>query len=172
MALTYRLLDGAGRELRSHRVSVPGQNLGFPPVQTRASLNRRIEPLIVAEGAKSLEIIFDSGTWNPELTGEWIIAEVTVNRSSQTFGPQESIWKNPLLEPLDPNARDNVPQLWDRYGDPSIARLEKRSADYLLALRDFSKTAAGAWASRQTGHSRRRANRAFSPGKRSPEPAR
>ncbi len=154
MALILRMLDGEGRELSSQRAPVPGQNLAWPPVQKRSNLNRRIVPIVVPEGAESLEITFDSGTWRPELTGEWVIAEVTVNRSSQSFGPEESFWPNPKLEPADPHARDNFPMQWERRGDVAIARLEKSppppvETSYLMTLRDFSKTSAGAWVSRQ-----------------------
>ena len=154
MALTLRLLDDEGRAVSSRRVPVPGQNLGWPAVQTRASLNRRIEPFFVPEGARSLELTFDSGTWRPDLTGEWVIGEVTVNRPTQSFGPAESFLPNPYLEPADPLAKDNTPKHWERLGDPAIAKLEKSPGnagkpDYLLTLRDSSKTSAGAWVSRQ-----------------------
>ena len=153
MALLLRLFDGAGREVGAQRLPVSGQNLAWPPVQKRSNLNRRIQPLVVAAGAKSLEIAFDSGTWRPELTGEWVIAEVTVNRADQAFGPKESFWPNPAFEPADPHAQDRVPMAWERRGDAAIARLEESPAPpqepgWLLTLRDFSKTSAGAWVAR------------------------
>ncbi|RYG22769.1 MAG: hypothetical protein EON93_24770, partial [Burkholderiales bacterium] len=55
MTMVARMLDDTGHELSSRREPVPGQNLGWPAVQTRSNLNRRIEPLVVPVGAKSLE---------------------------------------------------------------------------------------------------------------------
>jgi signal transduction histidine kinase len=153
MAMIARLLDGAGRELASLRAPVPAQPLGWTGSMRRSELKRHLEPIVVPAGAKSLEIAFDSGTSRPEVIGEWLIADVTVNRADQTFGPKESLWLNPTLAPADPQAKDNFPVHWERRGNAAIARLEKsrdpKDPNYLLRIRDLSKESAGAWVSRQ-----------------------
>ena len=125
MAMVARLLDGTGHELTSIRAPVPAQPTRWAGALRRVDLKRDLEPLVVPQGAESLEIAFDSGTARPEVTGEWLIAEVTVNRAGQIFGPDESIWPNPMLVPADLQAGGKVPAHWERRGDPAIAQLVK-----------------------------------------------
>ena len=149
MEMIARLLDDAGREVAALRATVEGASVNWVAVPERAKLTRRVEPLFVPTGARTIEIEFNSGA-QPDLTGEWVIDDLTVNRSGGSFDRKLDLWHNSGFSSLDKSDHaGTTPEHWQRRGDAAIARFERPGSNFLLALRDHSTTASGAWVSRQ-----------------------
>jgi signal transduction histidine kinase len=151
METTVRLLDANGRVVNTQVWTVGGSTMRTD-AKGKPVMTKRTEPVFVPAEARWIELEFNSGP-QPDIQGLWIVDDLAVGRSGGSTNATKDLWRNSGFAKLDPatlgDAISPSPLLWERLGDPEIARMIDFKDDYAMTLRDNNAQSWGAWRSRQ-----------------------